>query len=110
MYKHFDKLGFIFLDTDECVYYSCYHDKNKQYKVKKITKEQYNEAWRTFFQKKEDKRTTEKSRAKHMRKQIGGKAVKCPKPKVNAIHYDKLRELMQLVLKEKNKDIYDESL
>lgn len=95
--KQLEKEELMLLDTDDCEYYSCYHDKNKQYRVKKITETEYKNAWKEFFRRREDKRSTEKSLAKHMRKQIGGKAVKCPKPKANAIHYDKLRELMQLV-------------
>lgn len=100
----------IYRDDLDCVYYACCHTKEGEYYVKQITQEEYINAWRCYFRllNTNDKGFAYANAA--MKNIVGGKAVKCPTPKANALTYDRLKTLMQLVLNEKNSDTYYESL
>lgn len=88
----------ILLDDSDCKYYACCHTDEGKYYVREISEKQYKAAWSAYFRALNDPAKGVAYAAATMKNMVGGKAVKRPIPKANAITYDKLETLMKLVL------------
>lgn len=91
----------IMMDDTDCKYFACCHTDDKKYYVREISEKEYKNAWCVYFRNLNDPNKGVAYAAAVMKNMVGGKAVKRPTPKQNALTYDKLEKLMKLVL-EKN--------
>jgi len=93
--EHLHKIGYIHLDQADFNYYAIYSDDNGEKAYKTITKEQYNEGWKTYW----DNRDEVDSGFAYasMYDLIGGHPCKKPKIEHNAFYSEEIKRLIDAV-------------
>ena len=90
--SHLQTLNYIEFNNAECIYYAISRNENNEHIYTKITKEEYNKAWRSYFEDR-DKEGCQSAYSR-MYSMLGGHPYKRPEYHMNAIEMENINELI----------------
>lgn len=90
--SHLQTLNYIEFDNADCIYYAISRDENNEHIYTEITKEEYNRAWRSYFENR-DKEGCQSAYSR-MYSMLGGHPYKKPIYRMNAIEMENINELI----------------
>ena len=93
--SYLERAGYIHLDQADFNYYAIYYDDNGEKAYKTITKEQYNEGWKTYWENRDE--VDSGFAYASMYDLIGGHPYKKPKIEYNAFYSEEIKRLIDAV-------------